>query len=329
VSQLQTVNNKAEAIERVVIGGDLSKLNAEERVNYYKLVCESVGLNPLTKPFEYIMLNGKLTLYARKDATDQLRQNHQVSITIQSRETTEGCYVVTARATLPNGRTDESLGAVPIENLKGENRANALMKCETKAKRRVTLSICGLGMLDELEIETIPSAKPEPAIVAEPKTFTRPSKAWVDPGPYPEAAVRDSGGTKAPSFSGKGTPEAPNGSEHTAPTPPERDPIPALAQALVDNVITPSAENVNRPGINDPDALIDMPMRKRFHRAFKDAIPKSAAKSTHDAKETILQEWLKHEGFFDANGRGTTERIPMVLFEELKDKAEKFAGTLR
>jgi hypothetical protein len=29
------------------------------------------------------------------------------------------------------------------------------MKCETKAKRRVTLSICGLGMLDEAELDTV------------------------------------------------------------------------------------------------------------------------------------------------------------------------------
>jgi hypothetical protein len=30
------------------------------------------------------------------------------------------------------------------------------MKAETKAKRRVTLSICGLGMLDESEVESLP-----------------------------------------------------------------------------------------------------------------------------------------------------------------------------
>ena len=36
------------------------------------------------------------------------------------------------------------------------------MKAETKAKRRVTLSICGMGWLDESEIESIPNAKPVP-----------------------------------------------------------------------------------------------------------------------------------------------------------------------
>jgi len=34
------------------------------------------------------------------------------------------------------------------------------MKAVTKAKRRLTLSLCGLGWLDETEIETIPDAKP-------------------------------------------------------------------------------------------------------------------------------------------------------------------------
>ena len=34
---------------------------------------------------------------------------------------------------------------------------NAKLKAITKAKRRVTLSICGLGFLDETEIETIPT----------------------------------------------------------------------------------------------------------------------------------------------------------------------------
>ncbi len=72
----------------------------------------------------------------------------------------EGIYSVTAMATDKTGRTDESIGAVPIDGMKGETRANAMMKAETKAKRRVTLSICGLGMLDETEVETIPGAFP-------------------------------------------------------------------------------------------------------------------------------------------------------------------------
>jgi len=43
--------------------------------------------------------------------------------------------------------------------MNAEDKANAIMKCETKAKRRVTLSICGLGFLDETEVDSIPGAK--------------------------------------------------------------------------------------------------------------------------------------------------------------------------
>jgi len=146
--------------EQVAIVGDLSKLSPDQRMAYYGEVCKSVGLNPLTRPFQYIQLNGKLTLYTTRDATDQLRRLQQVSITIVARERIEDVYVVTARATTRDGRSDESTGAVALGSLKGENLANALMKAETKAKRRVTLSICGLGWLDESELDTVRDARP-------------------------------------------------------------------------------------------------------------------------------------------------------------------------
>jgi hypothetical protein len=143
----------AELQEKVLLGGDLQKLSPNERLSYYNGVCTSLGLNPLTRPFEYITLNGKLTLYARKDCTEQLRSLRGVSVAILSREIMDGMYVVTARASDHTGRTDESIGAVAIEKMQGEAKANAMMKAETKAKRRVTLSFCGLGMLDESEVE--------------------------------------------------------------------------------------------------------------------------------------------------------------------------------
>lgn len=146
--------------EKVLVGGDLSKLTSQERLTYIGAVCNSLGLNPLTRPFEYINLSGKLTLYARKDATEQLRSLRGISIEIVSREVVEDTYVVTARAVDASGRRDESIGAVSIGGLKGDAKANAIMKAETKAKRRVTLSISGLGLLDETEIETIPGAQP-------------------------------------------------------------------------------------------------------------------------------------------------------------------------
>lgn len=152
----------ASTVERVLLHGDLQKLTSAQKISYYRAVCDSGGLNPLTQPFQYLVLNGKEILYARREATEQLRRLHEVSIAITARELLEGeVYVVTARATLPSGRSDENIGACNVAGLKGEARANQMMKAETKAKRRVTLAICGLGMLDETEVETIPEARPQ------------------------------------------------------------------------------------------------------------------------------------------------------------------------
>jgi len=162
----------AATVSRVLLHGDLSKLSEDQKIKYYMRVCDSLGLNPYTQPFAYITLNGKEILYAKREATEQLRRLHNVSIEIRTREATEGVYIVVARATLPSGRHDENLGAVPLGTVGGEARANLMMKAETKAKRRVTLSICGLGMLDETEVESLP-----PAATAAPLEDTKPTEA--------------------------------------------------------------------------------------------------------------------------------------------------------
>ena|SRR4028119_1499528 len=145
----------AEIIHNLVIYGDLSKMSADQKVEYYNRFCNSLGLNPLTQPFQLISFQQKLRLYATKDCTEQLRKIHGVSITDVTAIELRGVYVVTAKARDKTGKLDAATGVVSIENLKGEALANALMKAETKAKRRVTLSICGLGILDESETDSI------------------------------------------------------------------------------------------------------------------------------------------------------------------------------
>jgi hypothetical protein len=119
-----------------------------------------MGLDPFTKPFDILRLNGKEVLYCTRSGTQQLNKLHKVSHLITSRDTNAeaGVYIVTSKASLPDGRCTESIGAVNIAGLKGEMYANAIMKAETKAKRRATLDLLGLGVLDESEAETIPNA---------------------------------------------------------------------------------------------------------------------------------------------------------------------------
>lgn len=153
-----SAQDKGGILETVLIKGDLSQLTAAQRNEYYMKVCESIKLNPLTQPFAYITLNGKLVLYALRAATDQLRMVHGISVVSLVESERDGVFIVKATVETGEGRQDIGTGAVTISNLKGEALANALMKCETKAKRRATLSICGLGMLDETEIEDIKGA---------------------------------------------------------------------------------------------------------------------------------------------------------------------------
>lgn len=155
-----------EIMEQVMIKGDLAKLTPEERARYYTRVCESVGINPLTRPLEYITLNGKLTLYARKDCTDQLRKLHGVSVEeVLVEELGPDIYVFVCKVRDRDGRTDIARGAVNIAGLKGEALANQIMKGETKSKRRATLSIAGMGFLDETEVEDIPRAEKTAKVV--------------------------------------------------------------------------------------------------------------------------------------------------------------------
>lgn len=140
----------------LILADDLAALTPDERVAYYKAVCESAGLNPVTKPFTYLTLDGKYVLYATRACTDQLRKLHVISVVEMTKEVTLGLVYVVIKISDKTGRTDVASGAVSIDGLKGDALANAFMKAETKAKRRATLSICGLGMLDESELETLP-----------------------------------------------------------------------------------------------------------------------------------------------------------------------------
>lgn len=149
------VNNE-EIISSIVLNGDLSKLTPIQKVEYYNNVCQSLGLNPLTKPFDIIKIQGKEVLYAKRDCTEQLRKINGISVVDQDEKILQDIYIVNVKVQDKTGRIDTGKGAVSIISLKGDTLANAMMKAETKAKRRATLSISGMGITDETELEAIP-----------------------------------------------------------------------------------------------------------------------------------------------------------------------------
>ena len=153
-----SLRDEARLIESVVVKGDISALSPAELTAYYARMCQSLGLTAATQPFALLKLNGKLVMYPTRGATDQLAAIHKLT-----REIIDGPKVIdlagtkmiyaVCRATHPNGRFETAVATVPLND-----PLNGLMKAETKAKRRATLSILGLGMLDESELDTIPAS---------------------------------------------------------------------------------------------------------------------------------------------------------------------------
>jgi hypothetical protein len=150
------------AIDDLIQRGDFSALTMRERSIFCYNLAKRLGLDPLTKPFDFIVLNNKYTLYANRTCSDQLRQIHKITSTVLyegplmlGAEVKNDVYCVRVKVTNPEGRTEEAIGCIGITNKKDEELGNAIMKCHTKALRRGTLAFCGLGLPDELEVESI------------------------------------------------------------------------------------------------------------------------------------------------------------------------------
>ena len=158
---LEMANDRAltaAVVASLVLNGDISGLNPVQKAVYYVERCRQLGLDPRSKPFQVLKLNGKEILYADKGAADQLAKIHNVN-----RRITDGPKVIKlggrdvvfcqCEASLPNGRCEMDVATLPASDFD-----NVLMKVTTKVKRRATLALLGLGMLDESELSTIPAA---------------------------------------------------------------------------------------------------------------------------------------------------------------------------
>lgn len=183
MTEKELVQMDSNTIMKLVAGGDTASLSPEQKLQYYRARCDAAGIDARTAPFQFIRLQGREVLYATKGATDQLAANHGVKVEILSQATESGVRTVVVRAIAKDGRQTDEIGVVPVENVRGADLANAYMKAVSKAKRRAILSICGLGMLDESEIETISGVAPAP-VQATPEGI----KPVANALPHPQSA---------------------------------------------------------------------------------------------------------------------------------------------
>lgn len=152
----------ASALSHILGTGDLAKLTDEERVGHYLDVCQSLGLNPRTRPFDWIEFydpetkGKKLTLYPNRSCAEQLRRQHQISIKVVRREPVGELFVVEVEGTTPTGRIGTASKYVSVldrqgARLRGNQLANAYMKAETGAFRRLTFSMVGMASPPDME----------------------------------------------------------------------------------------------------------------------------------------------------------------------------------
>lgn len=159
-----------DSILHVIKTGDLSRLSDEQQLTYYKYECSRLGLDPSSRPFAWLRLNGRTVLYAERRCADMLARQlgittmFVVSPEIRDFGGTKVLYCV-VRAIAQDGRTCEDIGCVTP----GSDMVNGIMKAATKAMRRATLRLAGWGGMDESEVETVPGAVQIGDLAAPPK----------------------------------------------------------------------------------------------------------------------------------------------------------------
>lgn len=147
-------------LAKIVQSGNLAYLSESDRLVYYFSYCRQLGLNPLSRPFDYISEGEgeklKISLYPNTIAASQLRDSRNVSTRIVREEILlDGeVYSVLVEARMGD-RTEQATGKVGIKldkygkPLSGEAKAKLMKKAESQARRRATLAIVGLDAMGE------------------------------------------------------------------------------------------------------------------------------------------------------------------------------------
>ena len=171
VMQIENVLHE-DIVAKLVLDGDLSSLTPQQRVVYYVHRCNLLGIDPGEKPFELLKLDGKLMLYAGKACANALTRLNRLSVAVVSTQIDGDLVTVIARAQDQSGRFTDDAAVIDLSDVSvvgGQNkwgkpvsgigRPNAIMKAVTKAKRRAVLSLVGLGVLDDSEIDSVRGAQ--------------------------------------------------------------------------------------------------------------------------------------------------------------------------
>lgn len=144
----------------ILARGNIASLSEEDRTKYILALCDALALDPRFKPIDLISgQGGTVTPYLNRGATDSLarREGIQRTTVVAPKEVEINgvkCVLCVARATdVKTGRYEERVATAV-----NKDPGNSFMKVETKAIRRATIALLGIGLLDESELDGIRGA---------------------------------------------------------------------------------------------------------------------------------------------------------------------------
>lgn len=318
---LVTIDNDAaaSALEHVLATGDLAQLSAKQRIGYYLHICNRLGLASESRPFDWLTLDGRLVLYPNKSCAEQLRRQHQISVKLVRKDRVGDLFVVEVEGTRPNGQSDFASKYVPLRNARGEplntrDLVNAYAKAETGAKRRLTLSMIGLGGVPDLEdIEKVRYV----VVDAHGNVIEKPTDEQRYLAENPQAA-RTIG---EPTFETEATPE-------DAP-----DIAAGPSQAVTPDELERPTRNVprhpSRAGISassSPTSFRPSEEEVNHRQGAWFAAVKGTSLDDDDARHRYVADWTRTAGWPKGKQTGS---LPIAIARMTEREAESFAAQVR
>lgn len=153
------VTKQQEALVKATLSQDWGRTNDQVKVRFIAHLCNQLSIPAVMNPFIFIKTKNGQKLYTPSEGAYLIASKNRISTKIKDRsyDKERQIYSVTVECSTPDGRTSEDIGHMFLGGLQGENLANAMMKAETKAKRRAILSTVGLSVLTEDAIPYVTS----------------------------------------------------------------------------------------------------------------------------------------------------------------------------
>lgn len=149
------------ALVQTTLTGDWSKVPDKIKAAFVEKCCNELKIPLVLNPFRFIKTKNGEKFYAPAEAAALILNYNEASVTIVSSTFLRDEQIYSVVAECSNGkRKVQNIAFLSVAGTSGQDRANAYMKCTTKAIRRAVLSAYGLSARErdteeEDEVQTV------------------------------------------------------------------------------------------------------------------------------------------------------------------------------